>query len=1096
MEKENLPISAPGNEGALSAEQRARISHRFRAAKAILARKKPRLFSPSSSSREKAAYNVSGAAEHGVDRIPLQNIDSNRGSSFVIRASRCSDVGIDKVMPLAASPGSIIVDNATCVGGPLESESFFTPVRPLKKKSECYSMPEHVSFPILPDEAFDDDILQQIDNVCRDKSAEKVQEQVAVSSNRTQASNSNKPDGDLENPECVLPNTSSSESIDVQMILNKDIKDMPEVYLKYVGSLNDQQLEAACSDVSLPLIVVAGPGSGKGIGPSHILAMTFTTAAASEMRDRISAVTGKEIAKEINISTFHSFSLQFCRSHAEKLGYTSDFLIYGHGQQRRAVIEALRLLESRLDDKTSDDAFSPLILKDKSKKWQKFVTQSKASGMTPEDFHKKGDEIGATLLNHYNDTLRACNALDYHDLINYSVKLLDDYPEVLEECHKSWKAIIVDEFQDTSAMQYRLLRLLASHGCLTVVGDNDQSIFSFNGADISGFDSFRMDFPRYKEIGLKKNYRSTRCIVEAASALIRNNVKRCHIKNVLTENASGDKISVKECQSEDSQCAFVIDKILEYTSDNSTTKCSFKNIAILYRRQVSGKVFQSAFRTRRIPFNVHGVAFYRKKIIKAIMSMLKTPLPGCEDAPFRQVFKTLLQFEKEEKKKVIEHIDKIATVRGDSFISAASDIFSAKISGTFKRSQLSQGRKVLSTLDMISKLVQREESISAVITSVGNLVPQRYLLEKRAVVNAEDGKLLNEDNDLRSVLQFLLDDVNDFLSSKYLPNQTENGDLMPKRGCIDVLKAFIDYISEREKENFRSRRHDNEDGVSLTTIHQSKGLEWDIVFIVKVNESEIPLLHEHNGVTKEKGNSIEEERRLLYVAMTRAKRKLFLLYLLMDSNWQMLQPSRFLREIPDHLYEVQDNVMQDRVTSDMAPEVIEDEVLHVGKKCHEDKCFKNYPCDGQKAEIPKAIEDDAQYGNCFLRRSNSKWARKKAFQDPKRLIDKVRFVIDERLQLKQNKHKDALHDLKSCLGTDEAIQFAGYVLRCEQIDPDKRAHIMMEKQQYFQKLRMENVMSSSAPTDKQIAYLRTLGCTIVPESRLQASHLIEQYKSL
>nr|GMC92931.1 ATP-dependent DNA helicase SRS2-like protein At4g25120 [Ipomoea batatas] len=206
---------------------------------------------------------------------------------------------------------------------------------------------------------------------------------------------------------------------------------------------------------------------------------------------------------------------------------------------------------------------------------------------------------------------------------------------------------------------------------------------------------------------------------------------------------------------------------------------------------------------------------------------------------------------------------------------------------------------------MISKLVHREQSISAVITSVANMIPQKYLLEQRAVVDVDGRKLLNEDNDLRSVLQYLLDDVSDFLRTQTNTVEGESDCIKEGKGCANVLKSFIDYISERETENFRARRLENKDSITLTTIHQSKGLEWDTVFIVKANDSEIPLLHEFNGITNENANSLEEERRLLYVAMTRAKKKLFILHVLMDSNWQVLQPSRFLKEIPRHLLEVQ-----------------------------------------------------------------------------------------------------------------------------------------------------------------------------------------------
>ncbi|GJN07373.1 hypothetical protein PR202_ga25198 [Eleusine coracana subsp. coracana] len=430
---------------------------------------------------------------------------------------------------------------------------------------------------------------------------------------------------------------------DIELEIEDKERCAPSKYYEYLHSLNDKQREAACSDVNIPLMIVAGPGSGK----------------------------------------------------------------------------------------------------------------AKASGRTPEEYEKKGDLTGASVLHHYNEILRSCNALDYHDFINSSITLLMDFPEVYKECQDMWQAIVVDEFQDTSAMQYCLLKILASHSRITIVGDEDQSIFSFNGANASGFDSFRRDFPNHKEIRLSKNYRSTRAIAEAAIALIHNNTKRRHHKLVETDNPSGCKITVKECHSEDSQCAFVIDKIIETTS-SSAECCNFGNVAVLYRRQITGKAFQVAFRNRKIPFNVHGVAFYRKKIIKAIIAILQTTLPGCDDGPWRQAFKALLPSDKEEKKKVQVLPDSVL------FLPFATDIFSAKVSGTFKRAQITQGRKVLSTLDGLSKLVEREQSVSIIISSAGDMLPQKYLLEKACSVDVDNGP---------SVLW--VNGVPDFLSTHFLVSTEE-----------------------------------------------------------------------------------------------------------------------------------------------------------------------------------------------------------------------------------------------------------------------------------------------------------------------------------
>ncbi|KAG9439935.1 hypothetical protein H6P81_020100 [Aristolochia fimbriata] len=1133
--KENVFSGSLSNSKGLSDEQRTRISKNYTAAKALLSRK--RHYDSFTDPSENAENNMEGLwnPKWENSRFPLQEIQTNLGSPSSNQARVIVSTSDDKTCSQ--------IRTVHCPVFPVQIGLEMTEVAPKesagKPPNECEEskITTSFSYPGLLEEDFDDSLLTEIDAICERQYTIKKNCQT-ISCNLSMG-NSCRELTEYYNGETVTANKMTEVEINTEMPVRSqgnstssqesNVDHMSEEYLKYMQSLNKEQREAACSDTSIPLMIVAGPGSGKtstmvgriltllkeGIGPTNILAMTFTTSGASEMKERIGSVAGKAIAKELTVSTFHSFCLQLCRSHAEKLGRTSDFLIYGHGQQRKAVIEALRLME---DSKNSDHNCGPHKLeescqmnetvqyfKDKSKKWQKFVTRAKAAGKTPEDFQKVGDEISASILGNYNNILRSCNALDYHDFISSCVMLLTKFPEVYEECQDTWKAIVVDEFQDTSGMQYNLLKILASHNHITVIGDDDQSIFSFNGADLCGFDSFRKDFPTYKEVRLTKNYRSTRYIVEAASSLIHHNVKRFHQKEVYTDNSTGSKILVKECHNEEAQCAFVVDKIIELTSDGSDNKYTFGNISVLYRRQVTGKAFQTAFRNRKIPFNVHGVAFYRKKVIKAILSMLRTALPGCEDGPFRLSFKALLPCEKDEKKMVINYIDKISISGKCSFISAASDIFGAKVSGTFKRSQLSQGRKVLGTLEMISKLVRREQSISAVVSSVANMLPQKYLLEKRAVVDLEGGKLLNEDDDLRSVIQYLLEDVSDFLSMHYGSKEATGKHEPIEAGCIDVLQAFIDCISARECENFRSRKHDNENSVTLTTIHQSKGLEWDMVFIVKANETELPLLHEYNGVV-EGGGTLEEERRLMYVAITRARRMLCILYVSLDSYCQLLLPSRFLKEIPEHLLEYQTvrylHGNQAGVSNNAVPlanSVSPNKPSIVACRAH------NNVDENASNDLVELAE--ANSGNMFLQRFHvndrptvshlfHQWAKKQAFQDPKRLLDKVSFVIDERLGLKASKNKDALRALKGSLKCDEAFQYAQYVIIWAKVPADKRALLIREKQEYFQKQRIESSMSSSAATSKQIAFLQNLGCTVVPISRLHASRLIEQYKSL
>ncbi|KAG5616467.1 hypothetical protein H5410_016291 [Solanum commersonii] len=1345
-ESVNNKENVVGSGGGLTAEQKARISSKFRAAKALLARKRP-LHDCSTTSLDKvgkAQRTTSSDRINGDKWFPLTEIPMNTPSPIYEKGSNktlnvFTSVKGSQVRELDCSINArtkcetrfqtvetftLSSNISESVEAKLSENTEIVQVESMGGLDTCrtpvrqpgfYGLSESSFSSTVLDDDFDEHILDEIDALCEQnsKGEPEMKRFNSIPIENHHINNLDKEDNlntvvcsDNSGHECILiskgnqeseaersksskPNNSnlvrSDEAFKLECILNStgnqacevedpkssnatntgskleatDIRNMPEDYIKYVESLNDRQQEAACSEISIPLIIVAGPGSGKtstmvgrvlmllhkGIGPSNILAMTFTTAAASEMRERIGRVAGKAAAKELMISTFHSFSLQLCRMHAEKLAQSNAFCLFhgsrvialrhqnlvfhsyvhypvlppgcpkasilyilltenvpsllwfwlitfGMGEESATVASGLLHIENvrksrhqRRDKIGNEDIWYTVQggsdlrggQDEKAKlRWFKHMKRrcvdalvsrcerfalAKSAGRTPDDYYKIGNETGAAVLQSYNDTLKSCNALDYHDLISCSVKLLTDFPEVLEECQELWKAMVIDEFQDTSAVQYGLLHILASHKRITIVGDEDQvklvfsyfiqvfniilqSIFGFSGADASGFDSFRKDFPLHKEVRLSKNYRSTRCIVEAASFLIQNNSKRCQSKRVLTDNSVGSKITIKECCNEDAQCSFVVDKILEIASDGTTEKSSFGDIAVLFRRQVSGKIFQAAFRNRKIPFNVHGVAFYRKKVVKGIIAMLRTTLPGSDDGSFRRVFKALLPSEKEEKMKVIEHIEKVSTVRKSSFISAARDIFSAKISGTFKRSQLTQGRKVLLMIDMISKLVKREESISAVITSVANMIPQKYLLEQRAVHDNDGGKLLNEDHDVRPVLQYLLDDVSDFLKTHKNPIEGESECKTEGQVCANILKAFIDHISERESENFRTRRHDNKDSVTVTTIHQSKGLEWDTVFIVKANESEIPLLHEFNGITNERSNSIEEERRLLYVAMTRARKKLFILHVIMDSNWQVLQPSRFLREIPRHLQETQEELTNHQKLQKETPQSgSAEKVESVDHRITIDDPLSE-PVDGMSKESIDTME--LCNSKIFLKRFNAEdrtvvshlfhqWAKKPAFQEPQRLLKKVGFVIDERLRVKKSTHKDVLRALKSSLTCEEALHYAESVLNWEKIPAEKRAYIMREKQhkafgeaswapaqplrdasagvrqpgtclgsflfpfytwEYFQKLRIESAMGTSEPTPKQIAYLQSLGCTTVPTSRLHASRLIEEYKSL
>ncbi|GAQ83934.1 ATP-dependent DNA helicase [Klebsormidium nitens] len=1041
----------------------------------------------------------------------------------------------------------------------------------------------------------------------------------------------------------------------------------------YLRKLNPSQREAVLMGADRPLLVLAGPGSGKtstmvarllyllsqGVKASQVLALTFTIAAASEMRERVAREVGKTTAKELTITTFHSFCLQLCRTHAKKLGRTPQFLVYGPSQQRRAVVEALRLIAGERGGENAG-LMDPRQAKMQAKKWEKFIAQAKADGKTPDFYARSGNTEGAAVLGHYEETLRRCDALDYSDFISCVVRLLETDSEVSSTCEATWTHVLVDEFQDTSAQQYRFLRALAPHKRITVVGDDDQSIFSFNGANAGGFGAFRADFVGHKEVRLQQNYRSTGVIVAAAAALIARNRARCVDKRAFTDNAAGDRIAVVECRTEPAQCAFVVDSILMAITGNGSGNGEgpkWGDFAVLYRRQVTGKAFQEAFRARKIPFNCHGVAFYRKKVIRNVLAMLRLMVDPSDPAAGRRAFKALFGEEKEERKKAVDYVEKMSRSNKEGFLATCRGVFAAKVSGTLCRKTLAKGKKAVAAIDTLIKLASRETSLSALVTSVVQCLPARPAFAARAAVDESGGKYLNEDDDPRTLLTVLMDDVDDFLRNHYCPadvappepiipdaretggrshqpnlppvernhslpahsseivfpcdttsaqrrsvdgnpepfayldpnqpqgtraetsvadidlehqeenhrgwllseprshndsnqpqtdsNQTRNDSnqtrttanqthneatglgfmrpvVSPGRGCVGLVKVFLDHVNVREGQNFKTRREENQDSVTLTTMHQSKGLEWDTVFVIKVNDNETPLLHEDvHGRVEEGAASLEEERRLFYVAMTRARKRLFLTYVVTDSQRQQLSPSRFLCELPHNLLSWQGgNGAPANLPS--APEM----ACQWGNggranfpPAQEMDCQRGgpgeirYTVNGEGGGIGPApngaggAAEQSAGGMRFLQRFPvesrgviatllHKWAKAAAFQEPTRLLKKIGFVVDENLRSKKCKSKDTMRALKSALEEADAVAYAQHVIHFEQLPLEERALLQAERQEHFQQQCSDRAMATASVTAKQMAYLRSLGCTANPTNRLEASKLIEHYKSI
>ncbi|EFJ30182.1 hypothetical protein SELMODRAFT_440582 [Selaginella moellendorffii] len=512
----------------------------------------------------------------------------------------------------------------------------------------------------------------------------------------------------------------------------------------------------------------------------------------------------------------------------------------------------------------------------------------------------------------------------------------------LAECHNTWAYVLVDEFQDTSVMQYKLLSL---HGRVTVVGSD---IISFNGANSLGFSTFRNDVPNYKEVRPHQNYRSTGCIVEAARCVIQHNDSGCSAKVVRMDDDFGEKTVVMECRNEEAQCAFVVDEILEKASVASDIKPVFANFAILYRQQVTGKIFQSAFRSRKIPFNMHGVAVYCKKVVKDVIALLWTSL-GRSGTVFErreQSLSSLVTAVLNILSQVLDYL--LDDISQETKISCYTRGW--KTSCIVRRRE--PKRRPKSGRDNFreqaeaeaKKALEEAKDAAALVNELEEEGKELARQEAQAVANAQKAKdkakaaaaslealgakmmlvggvfqdiKLSDRSDQRvsNIVKFsekigelkveLCPPKKTSKSSKNLGLQEEVKPNSRQLGCSVLLKAFLDHIIVGETENFRTCQEENHNSVTMTTMHQSKGLEWDRVFIVKANELETPLLHESSSLEtsgcEEQGLYIH--RNTLYhllfplayadqVSFTGRKYIYFYLYLYKSVKWEKLPAER------------------------------------------------------------------------------------------------------------------------------------------------------------------------------------------------------------
>lgn len=639
---------------------------------------------------------------------------------------------------------------------------------------------------------------------------------------------------------------------------------------KLLNGLNPEQ-QKAVKATNGPLLIMAGAGSGKTrvlthrigylivekqVNPYNILAITFTNKAAREMRERIGKIMGGT-GDEIWISTFHSMCVRILRRDIDRLGFNRNFTILDTTDQQSVVKGILK--DRNIDPKK----FSPRAILGS-------ISSAKNELIDPEEYAKLAgnyfDKVVSDVYTEYQKRLRKNQALDFDDLIMSTILLFKRVPEVLEYYQRKFQYIHVDEYQDTNKAQYLLVKLLASRfKNLCVVGDSDQSIYRWRGADIANILSFEKDYPNATVIFLEQNYRSTKRILSAANKVIENNLNR-KPKNLWTENPEGNKIMYYRADSEQGEAQFVAGKIKELTRDD---KFKLSDIAILYRTNAQSRVMEEVFLKSNIEYGiVGGTKFYDRKEIKDMLAYLRLISNPDDDISLQRVINV--------PKRGIgsSSLDKIASFADVHDLSFYQALESIELIGLSPKTT----KAAREFYNLISNYTRMQEflPVTELVEEVLDKSGYREMLKAEKSIEA----------------QSRLENLDELLSvTKTFEESSEDKSLV---SFLTDLALVAD-IDSMDDDNEKS------DAVVLMTLHSAKGLEFPVVFLIGMEEGVFP----HSRSLMEE-TEMEEERRLAYVGITRAEKSLFLTNAQMRTLYgrtNMNPASRFIREIPDELLE-------------------------------------------------------------------------------------------------------------------------------------------------------------------------------------------------